>query len=220
VASHLGDLHHRSILVVDIEGYSLPARTNSIRGRLRGTLYLLLEQATSALGVAAAQHDPPSDQGDGALVLFHPQVPKNRLLHPLISDLAEGLGRYNLDAPEAEQLRLRVVVHAGELLSDDHGYFGEDLDEAFALLNSDTLRTCLSQTAGPLVLLVTERIYHGIVRHGLVGIDRASYRPVDVPMKRSATRAWVPRARRRPRRRRGGVAVRAGQHRLARLSST
>jgi hypothetical protein len=88
-------------------------------------------------------------------------------------------------------MRLRVVVHAGELLLDDHGYFGEDLDQAFALLDSDTLRTCLSQTASPLVLLVTEPIYHGIVRHGLVGIDRASYRPIDVRMKRSETRAWV-----------------------------
>lgn len=187
----VSDSLHRSILVVDIEGYSLPVRTNSIRGRLRGNLYRLLGQASNGLGIAAGQHDPPMDQGDGVLLLFHPQVPKNRLLHPLIADLADRLARYNLDAGEREQLRLRVVLHAGELLSDEHGYFGEDLDDAFGLVNSDTLRGWLAQTTSPLVLLVTEPIYRGVVRHGLAGIDAATYRPVDVRVKRTELHAWV-----------------------------
>jgi hypothetical protein len=187
----ISDSLHRSILVVDIEGYSGPARTNPIRGRLRDALYLLLGEAISSVGIDAGQYDPPRDQGDGALLLFHPQVPKNRLLHPLIGNLAQGLASYNLGAPARERMRLRVVVHAGELLSDRHGYFGEDLDAAFGLLNSDTLRALLRGTASPLVLLVTDQIHQGIVKHGLSGIDPATYDQVDLTVKGRRLRTWL-----------------------------
>jgi hypothetical protein len=185
------DCLHRSILVVDIEGYSRPARTNLIRARLRDALYLLLDQAIGTLGAGADLYEPPKDEGDGALVLFHPQVPKNRLLHPLVPSLVEGLASYNAGVPERERMRLRVVVHAGELLSDPHGYFGEDLDLAFGLLNSETLRATLASTPGPLVLLVTDRIHQGVVKHGLSGIDPATYRPVDLTVKGTWVRAWL-----------------------------
>src|SRR6266542_245276 len=176
------DSLHRSILLIDIEGYSRPPRTNLIRGRLRESLYLLLDNAIGRLELAASQYEV-KDEGDGVLVLFRPDVPKNRLLHPLITDLVQGLVSHNLTAPEREQMRLRVVVHAGELLSDEHGYFGEDLDEAFGLVNSDSLRACLAATTKPLVLLVTERIYQGIVKHEPVGIDPAIYQQVGVSVK-------------------------------------
>ncbi len=177
---------HRSILAVDIEGYSRPERTNPIRARLRDSLYLLLDQAIGSLGIAPDQYEPPTDQGDGALVLFHPEVPKNRLLHPLIANLAEGLAGHNVTAPEREHIRLRVVVHAGELLSDEHGYFGEDLDDAFGLLNSNTLRACLTETGSPLALLVTHQIYEGIVKHELAGVDPVMYQRTRVRLKRKS----------------------------------
>jgi len=104
------DSLHRSILVVDIEGYSRPRRTNLIRGRLRDTLYLLLTNAMGSLGIAG-QYEPPKDEGDGALVLFHPEVPKNRLLFPLIAELAEGLASYNAAVTSREQLRQGIVKH-------------------------------------------------------------------------------------------------------------
>jgi class 3 adenylate cyclase len=184
------DSLHRSILLIDIEGYSRPPRTNLIRGRLRETLYGLLDQAIRHSGIASRQYEP-KDQGDGVLVLFQADVPKNRLLHPLIIELVRGLVSHNATAPEREQMRLRVVVHAGELLSDKHGYFGEDLDEAFGLLNSDSLRACLAETASPLVLLVTDQIYQGIVKHEPVGIDPGTYKHVKVSVKGKKVYAWV-----------------------------
>ena len=185
------DSLHRTILMVDIEGYSRPARTNPIRGRLRDALYLLLDQAIGSTGIAADLHEPPQDQGDGALLLFLPQVPKNRLLHPLVTNLAEALVGYNAAVGEQERMRLRVVVHAGELLNDRHGYFGEHLDEAFGLVNSDMLRAHLALTTSLLVLLVSDQIYEGIVKHGLSGIDPATYRRVDVGVKGRQLRSWL-----------------------------
>src|SRR6266508_1020837 len=156
------DSLHRGILLIDIEGYSRPPRTNLVRGRLRKSLYLLLDEALQSVGIAAGQYEP-KDEGDGVLLLFGPNIPKNRLLHPLI----------------------------GELVSDEHGYFGEDLDEAFGLVNSDFLRNCLAETASPLVLLVTNQIYQGIVKQETVGIDPAIYKRVKVSVKGKRLYAWL-----------------------------
>jgi hypothetical protein len=41
------------------------------------------------------------------------------------------------------------------------------------------------------VLLVTDRIHQGVVKHGLSGIDPATYRPVDPTVKGTRVRAWV-----------------------------
>jgi hypothetical protein len=84
-----------------------------------------------------------------------------------------------------------VVVHAGELLSDEHGYFGEDLDDAFGLLNSNTLRACLTETGSPLALLVTHQIYEGIVKHELAGVDPVMYQRTRVRLKRKSIPAWL-----------------------------
>lgn len=190
MSGQASDSLHHGILIVDIEGYSLPPRTNLVRGRLREALYRLLDGAIGCSGIVAQQYDQ-SDQGDGVLVLFRADVPKNRLLHPLITELIRRLARYNATAPDREQIRLRVVVHAGELLSDRHGYYGEDLDEAFGLVNSDSLRACLAASTGPMVLLVTDPIYQGIVKHEPAGVDSASYRQVTMFVKRRKIRAWL-----------------------------
>ena len=184
------DSLHRGILLIDIEGYSRPPRTNLVRGRLRKSLYLLLDEALQSVGIAAGQYEP-KDEGDGVLLLFGPNIPKNRLLHPLIAELVHGLVSHNGSALERERMRLRIVVHAGELVSDEHGYFGEDLDEAFGLVNSDFLRNCLAETASPLVLLVTNQIYQGIVKQETVGIDPAIYKRVKVSVKGKRLYAWL-----------------------------
>jgi len=185
------DTLHRSIVLADIEGYSQAHRTDFIRGILRKTLYQLLDEAIRGLGIPGNQHESV-DQGDGVLVFFHPNVPKSRLLSLLIPGLTKGLMNYNATATMQEQVRLRVVVHAGELLGDEHGYYGEVLNEAFALMDSGFLRSCLAETTNPLVLLVTDPIYQGIVRHGLDGITPTSYQHVRVSVKgRTKMRAWL-----------------------------
>ena len=117
---------HRSILAVDIQGFGRPERSNPGRARMRAGLHRILGNAMRAAGIEP-QNVEQSESGDGVLVLLDPQISKARLLHPLIPRLGSGLARYNRTAPGSERLRLRVVVHAGELLQDAHGRTGEDL---------------------------------------------------------------------------------------------
>lgn len=174
---------HRSILAIDIEGSTAAVRTNPIRQELRSQLYRMLATALDHTGIDERRCDPFEDRGDGVLVLIHPvdEVPKTILLSRLIPTLARQLAEYNTAVPSADRprlgLRLRAVVHAGEVHRDENGYFGEAVDLACRMLDSPKLKQCLRECRSPLVLVVSEDIYWGIVRHGYDGICPSAYHP-------------------------------------------
>ncbi|MFG2085917.1 hypothetical protein [Spirillospora sp. NPDC048824] len=174
---------HRSILVIDIEGSTAAARTNPIRQELRSQVYRMLGVAMGHAGIDARWCDPFEDRGDGVLVLLHPvdELPKTLLLSRLVPKLAHQLVEYNAGLASAERprlgLRVRVVVHAGEVHRDENGCFGEAVDLACRLLDSPKLKQGLRENPAPLVLVVSEDIYWGIVRHGYDGICPSAYRP-------------------------------------------
>ena len=181
---------HRGILALDIQGFGRLERTNPTRARMRTGLHRILGNAMTSAGIEP-EHVEQSEYGDGVLVLLRPQVSKARLLHPLLPRLLSGLARYNRTAPAAARLRLRVAVHAGELLRDAHGITGEDLILAFRLLDADVVRARLIQDMSDLVLIVSNVIYQGIVKHGYSRIDPAVFEPVWVTAKETNTRAWL-----------------------------
>ena len=166
---------HRSIVAVDIEGTT--KRTSPVKGELRRVLYELLERALKVAGIGPRHLDGPTDRGDGVLVLIRPHddVPKTVLLGRMIPALTALLAEYNAFATRPElRLRLRAVVHAGEVHEDQHGFYGEDVDVAFRLLDSPTVKKALRDApASPLMLVVSEEIYSGIVRQG--HLDEGSY---------------------------------------------
>jgi len=85
-------------------------------------------------------------RGDGILALIHPvdQAPKAILLNCAIPVLNRLLIDYNASLPLASRaqrlLRVRVVVHAGEVHYDANGCFGEALDVAFRLLDAGQVK--------------------------------------------------------------------------------
>lgn len=183
---------HRSIVVVDIEGST--KRTNPERGELRRILYALLDQALYATGIGPGHLEPMADRGDGVLIMIKPHdgVPKTILLSVLIPALAALLDEHNTTvAQPALRLRLRVVVHAGEVHDDGKGFYGEDLDVAFRLLNAPRVKRALREApAASLVLVVSEEIFAGIVRHRYV--DAGPYEPlVRVRVAERQRRGWI-----------------------------
>jgi hypothetical protein len=189
---------HRSILAVDIEKSTGPLRTNPIREELRRLVYRLLMEAMTSAGIQDRHCDPFEDRGDGVLALIHPadEVPKTLLFNPLIPMLSQMLSDYNGSLPEPErdrrELRLRVVVHAGEIHRDGNGYFGEELDVACRLLDAPRLKKCLRQVLAPLVLVVSEDLYWSIVRHRYDGIRCETFQPVvRVHVAGRRRRGWV-----------------------------
>ena len=84
-------------------------------------------------GVSNGYYDPLIDRGNGVLILLRPvdEFPKPLMFSRLLPTLFKLLVAYNngiSSADRARTLRLRVVVHAGEVHSDKRGPFGDDLD--------------------------------------------------------------------------------------------
>jgi hypothetical protein len=191
---------YRSILAVDIEGST--QRTNPIKEELRKLVYRLVGGALGMAGVDNQAYDPFTDRGDGVLVLLRPadEFPKPFLFSRLIPALVSLLSAYNSGIPVAEQprmLRLRAVVHAGEVHHDGKGPFGEDLDVAFRLLDAPRFKAHLRMVAAPLALVVSDHIYQSVIRQGYDGIDHGAFIPlVTVNVAKQRRKGWVqfPRA--------------------------
>jgi hypothetical protein len=182
---------YRSIVVIDLEGSTM--RSNPAKGELRHIMYTLLERALAAAAIAGEHLEPMHDRGDGVLVLVRPHddVPKTVLLNRLIPLLARLLEEYNAQITDPElRMRLRAVVHAGEVHSDSRAFYGEAIDVAVRLLDAAPVKMALRQTAQPLVLVVSEEIYRGIVVHGYAVCQ--TYRPlVLVSVNDRTHRGWV-----------------------------
>jgi hypothetical protein len=174
--------HYRAILALDIERST--SRPNPVKAELRNKTYELLEVALRKAGIGISHRDRFVDRGDGILALIHPvdQVPKALLLNRAVPVLGRLLADYNASLPRLSrperQLRIRVVVHAGEVHYDANGCFGEALDVAFRLLDAVRVKRALRETADPLVLVISGDIYNSVVRHGYDGIDQQAFQPL------------------------------------------
>jgi len=194
-ARPLDDPLYRLIVAVDLEGSTM--RTNPVKGELRRIMYDLLARALRGAGIDPKHLEHLTDRGDGVLVLVRPHddVPKTLLLGRLVPLLTALLAEHNAEADDpALRLRLRVVVHAGEIHDDRKGFYGDDLDVAFRLLDSPTVKRALRQApVSPLVLVVSEEIFTGIVRHGYVDDDPYQQRvQVRVGERRRRGRVNIP----------------------------
>jgi hypothetical protein len=173
---------HRAVVALDIERST--SRPDPVKAELRSTLYEVFDAALLAAGIRRQYRDRFIDRGDGILALIHPldQAPTAVLLKTAVPALSQLLTDYNASLPRASraqrQLRIRAVVHAGEVNYDANGCFGEALDIAFRLLDSAHVKKALQAAADPLTLVISDDIYRAIVRHGYDGIDQRAFHPL------------------------------------------
>ena len=182
---------YRLIIAVDIAAST--TRTDPVKGELRRVAYDLLEQALEAVGITGNRLEPLTDRGDGILALArsHDNVPKTALLDRLIPLLAAMLTEYNAQAAHpALRMRLRAVVHAGDIYLDRRGCYGEAIDVAIRLLDAPPVKRTLREAAAPLVLVVSDEIYFAVAGHGYV--DKDAYCPLfHVRVAGRPHRGWV-----------------------------
>jgi hypothetical protein len=180
----------RTIFGVDVEGST--RRTNSAKGDMRSAIYDFVEEALDLNGITEHCRDRFVDRGDGLLVLIHPhdKIPKTLLLNKVVPDLCARLAKYEVDT--GDLIRMRAVLHAGEVHHDSNGVFGEAIDLSCRLLDAVELKDLFRQTASPLLLVVSELIHDSIVRHGYPGIDeRAFFRVTEVELRERLHTGWA-----------------------------
>lgn len=180
---------HRTVVVVDVEGFGDYRRTNTNRVRVRDGLYRAMRLAFDAAGVPWDDCDY-EDRGDGILVLVSAGVPKALFVDVLPDTLAGALLEHNRTHPTEERIRLRLALHAGEVTYDDHGVTGTAINLTYRILDADVLRAALADSLGVLAIAGSAWFYDEVIRHS--ELSRAGeYRSVAIASKETATRAWI-----------------------------
>jgi class 3 adenylate cyclase len=182
---------HRTIVYVDVEGFASPERTNADQTAVRGGLYHALVAAFTAAGVPwhECYHE---DRGDGALILIRPEVPKNILVTELPGALAAALHEHNRAHHRQARIRLRVAIHAGEVLRDEHGVAGSAINLTARLLEAKALKRTLRRSTGVIALIASEWFFDEVIRHQPASVP-GSYRRVRISVKRTKAVAWIRR---------------------------
>ena len=180
---------HRAIVLIDVEGFSHHERTNAHQAQLRADLYDSIEQAFAEAGIpwCDCHHE---DRGDGVLVLVPPEVVKSLLVESLPWSLIKELRRRNALRPAAARLRIRLALHAGEVVFDPHGVTGTALNTAFRLLEAPPLKQALAKSPGVLALITSPWFYEEVVRHTPAS-EPTSFHQVTVSVKETITLAWI-----------------------------
>ncbi|TDC81972.1 tetratricopeptide repeat protein [Actinomadura sp. 7K507] len=172
---------------MDVQGYG--GRTNPDQLTVRRGLFEALSEALAGSGVPEVSFES-EDRGDGALIIVHPDVPKERLAGPFPPKLAAALERHNGSAPPGARIKIRVALHAGEVLYDAHGVTGSAIVTACRLLDADPLKDALRDSPGAVGLIASDWFYQEVVRQ-CPTCDADTYRPVAVSVKETHTRGWI-----------------------------
>ncbi|MDX3194260.1 tetratricopeptide repeat protein [Streptomyces sp. MN03-5084-2B] len=180
---------HRTIVVVDVEGFGAWQRTNHHQLAVRRGLYSCLRTSFDRAGIPWESCET-EDRGDGVFVLAPPEVPKCLFVEALPARVVDALAEHNhLHGPEA-RIRLRLAVHAGEINYDDHGVTAASVNLTFRLANSSELRAALAGSRGILALITSNWFFDEVVRHSITARP-GTYRNVTVSAKETVTSAWI-----------------------------
>jgi hypothetical protein len=180
---------HKAILGVDIEGFADRRRTNPDQILAREGLYCCLQAAFARTGIAW-DLCYREDRGDGALILVPPEIPKSLLVSRFPQELSISLQGHNQSHPAESRIRVRLVVHGGEVHRDEHGVVGTAVNVAFRLLEATGLKHALRSSPGQVALIASDWFYQEVIRHTPASRpDR--YRQVRVLVKETDELAWI-----------------------------
>ncbi|MEV4623483.1 hypothetical protein AB0J74_32850 [Asanoa sp. NPDC049573] len=180
--------HLALIVIVDIENYS--ARTDTVQGDLRRSLYDLMRGAVAdaALGAERMDHE---DRGDAVMLFFHTASPV-RVLGPLVDRIDQALRDHAERHTEPYRMRLRMAVHHGLIKPDDDGWVGSAINDAARLVDSQPVRAGLTDHPEAwLSVIVSAPLYKTVLGAGHLPASAAEWAPARAVVKNFDEPAWV-----------------------------
>jgi hypothetical protein len=200
---------HYTIIVVDIVGFGDLRRSNASQLRVRHGLYEALRHAFEAAGIPW-HRCRREDRGDGVLILAPAYVPKALFVERLPEPLAATLAGHNKQHPALEQIRLRLALHAGEILEDEHGVTASSITHTFRILDAEVVKAAFVESGGVLAVIGSAWFFDEVIRQSDWS-EVSSYAPLDVCNKETTTRAWIRTLGRARRRGAGSLRVKRGK---------
>jgi hypothetical protein len=186
---HEGRAVHRTIVVFDVESFGDYRRTNRHQIAVREGLYRSVGEAFGQAGLPWTR-DAREDRGDGIFILLPPEVPKSLLVELLPSALVAALTAHNRTHPDEERIRLRMSLHAGEVLYDPYGVTGEAINWAFRLVDAEPLKAALASSPGVLAIIASSWFFQQVIRHAAPDVP-PTYRQVLVRAKDNTQPGWI-----------------------------
>ncbi|AUI58328.1 hypothetical protein BKN51_08910 [Amycolatopsis sp. BJA-103] len=123
------------------------------------------------------------------LLLAPAAVPKQLFVEQVPGRLVKALNRHNRAHGTGEQIRLRMAVHAGEVLLDAYGATGVAINHTFRLLDASPLKDALAGSGGVLAVITSDWLFREVVWHSAA--DETRYRPKRVRVKETETVGWI-----------------------------
>lgn len=155
---------HYTIMVLDVDRYGDPSRTDAHRAAVHDGLNRAVR---GAFADASVRWDSCEwqDGGDGALILIPVATPKVVVLDRVVRHLADRLREHNEVSAAAARIRLRLCLHAGEVRRTEYGVTSSGIILVSRLLDSAILREECRNSPEPVTLAVTDGFYDDVVRH-------------------------------------------------------
>jgi class 3 adenylate cyclase len=178
---------YHTIIAVDVEKFS--QRDPAHQRKIHEDLQPLVRKAVEQCGLVW-ENCHYEDRGDGLLLLAPPNAHSERLAEGLPNELAGRLREYNHGAASGARIRLRVVIHAGEVSHDQQGVAGKAVILAFRLLDAESLRKALGRSHGVLALITSAEFFRDVVATH-PGANPGIYQQVHVSNKETKTTAWI-----------------------------
>ena len=117
-------------------------------------------------------------------------MPETLLVTRFPQDLSVALRSHNQAHAAESRIRVRLVVHAGEIHRDDYGVAGTAINVAFRLLEARTLKQALATSPGSIALIVSQWFFEEVIRHTPAS-HPATYLQVRVLVKETDELAWM-----------------------------
>lgn len=175
------------LVVCDVEDWS--SRPAVAQQRIQVALSGLMNRALTRIGIDGPA-TPRSLRGDGMMLALPATTEKAKVTTILVDVIREGLFSYAMESGDDEQIRLRLVLHAGDVAIGHGEFAGAAAVEACRLVDSDVTRRVLNASRGaPLVLAVSDDWYRATVGEGYV--SGAGFEQVTVQEKSFRETAWI-----------------------------
>ena len=180
---------HRTIVVVDVEGFGDQRRILTHQLIVRDGLYGSLRESFRVAGVPwNACHC--EDRGDAVFILAPPEIPKALFVEAVPHALVAAVRAHNATHCREQRIRLRMALHAGEVAYDEHGVTAAAVNLTFRLVDARPVKAALAESPGVLALITSAWFYDEVVRH-CPAAEPGTYRPSRVVVKETSTVGWI-----------------------------
>jgi class 3 adenylate cyclase len=179
----MSEPRHHIFAYADIEGSSRLSTPD--KEQVQKDLAAMLDAACDRAGMENVHW---GDRGDGYLLVSLTDVPIRNVIEAFVGTVDTFLAARTVGIP---RLRVRLIVHQGDILSGEKGWRGTQLDRAARMVDAAEVKAALkAATEGRMAFVVAPELYHSVIR-GYPAPDPTAFRMRRLDTREGPLESWV-----------------------------